>query len=87
MCGPLKAWKWAIYITSFLLFAMGIVVMVATVVIADKEFVKAIDIQKMVQTFGIAFGVILIVVGLIGWLSAKCESTCLVIIVVFLCNW
>eukprot|EP00826_Nyctotherus_ovalis_P000146 TRINITY_DN0_c175_g1_i11.p2 TRINITY_DN0_c175_g1~~TRINITY_DN0_c175_g1_i11.p2 ORF type:complete len:275 (+),score=62.57 TRINITY_DN0_c175_g1_i11:33-857(+) len=84
MCGPLNLWKWAIYITSFLVAAIGIAVMVVALVIADKEFIKAIEIENLVKAYGIAFGAVLIVVGLIGWLSAKCESSFLVCIHVIL---
>lgn len=82
MCGPLKAWKWAIYITSILIIAIGIAFLIATVIVADKEFIKAVEIEKMVRVFGIVFGAVMIVIGLVGFLSASCESTCLVFIVI-----
>lgn len=81
MCGPLKAWKWAIYITSILIAAIGIAFLAATLIVAEKEFVQAVKIEKIVRVFGIVFGAIIIVIGLVGWLSAKCESSCLVSIV------
>lgn len=81
MCGPLKLWKWIIYIAGIVFLGFGIAIMVVGVMIADKEFVEAIEIENLVKTFGIVFGVILILVGLIGWLAAKCQSRCLVCIV------
>jgi len=86
MAGSLHAWKWAIYISGFLFLGIGIAVMAGAVILADKEFAKALEIGDQLKNFGLAFGVIIIVIGLIGWLSACCESKLLVCIVFSLHN-
>lgn len=81
MCGPLSVWKWVIYVTSAILAMIGIAIMVVAIVAADKYFIRAIDMENLVEGYGIAFGVVFIIIGLVGWLSAKCESKCLVVTV------
>jgi len=86
MAGSLRAWKCAIYISSFVFAAIGIAVIAGAVALAEKEFAKALEIEDQLKNFGLAFGVIIIIIGLIGWLSAFCENKLLVCIVFSLHN-
>jgi hypothetical protein len=80
MCGPLKTWKMTVYINSFCIAAIGIVIMIVALVIESKDFAKAIEADNMAKAFGIVFGAFLIIIGLIEWLSVKCERKCLILI-------
>lgn len=83
MCGSLKIWKWFVYILSILLAAIGIAFMIVTLIIANKKAIKAIEIDEMVTGFGIAFGILFLILALTGFLSAYREVECLVGLVMY----
>jgi hypothetical protein len=84
MCGPLKIWKWVIYVLSILFAAIGVSLTIVAVVSANERFIKAVEIDSMVKGYGIAFGVVIMAIGLFGWLSAKFECECLICVVILI---
>jgi len=84
MCGPLKVWKGTIYVLSILFVGIGIALTIVAVVASNKKFIKAVEVADIVRWYGIAFGVVIMFIGLLGWTSAKYECRCLVCIVIFI---
>jgi len=78
MCGPVKIWKFAIYIAGGLFSVLGVVLMGLCIWISRSEFSKATELESFILGFGVAFGVVLLIMGLIGWIAVKCENRCLV---------
>ena len=81
MCLSKNFWKFFIYITGGIFAIFGIVLLALAIVISQKDFAKAADMDKIILGYGVAFGVVMALIGLTGWFAAKKESRCLVFIV------
>jgi len=46
--------------------------------ISRTEFSKATELESFILGFGVAFRVVLLIMGLIGWIIVKCKNRCLV---------
>lgn len=78
MCGPIKIWKFTVYIAGGVFSILGVVLMALSIWISQKEFAKATDLDGLLLGFGVAFGVVILIMGLVGWAAVKCESRCLI---------
>ena len=83
MCGPLGVWKWINYISGIIFGVLGLAIIIAFVLVSKTEFIKAIELNNFIKLFGIIFGCIMMLVGLIGWCAIKCESRCLICLYIF----
>ncbi len=81
MCLSKSFWKFFIYISGFIFAAFGVVLLALSCVISQKEFAKAAELDSIIIGYGVAFGIVIILIGLIGWYSAKKESRYLVFLV------
>jgi len=80
-CCSIKVWKCFIAIGGIIFAIFGATLLGLSVVISKKDFAEAADIKNIIFGFGTAFGVVIMVVGLTGWLTSCKENRCLVILV------
>eukprot|EP00826_Nyctotherus_ovalis_P029972 TRINITY_DN2377_c0_g3_i4.p1 TRINITY_DN2377_c0_g3~~TRINITY_DN2377_c0_g3_i4.p1 ORF type:complete len:274 (+),score=60.69 TRINITY_DN2377_c0_g3_i4:125-946(+) len=78
MCGPIKIWRFTIYISGGIFSVLGVVLMALSIWISRKEFAKATNLNTLIVGFGVAFGTVLLIMGLVAWAAVKCESRCFI---------
>ena len=81
MCCPTSFWKFFVYVTSGIFALFGIVLLGVGAYVSQKEYAKATEMDGIILGYGIAFGVVMFLVGVTGWYAAKKESRYLVCIV------
>jgi hypothetical protein len=55
--------------------------MALAIYIGQKEFAKALYLDSLIMGYGVAFGIVMFLVGAIGWYAAKWEKKWMVGIV------
>lgn len=82
MCDcSVKVWKCFVTAGGIVFAIFGATLLGLSVVISKKDFAKAAEIENLILAFGAAFGTIIMLVGLTGWISSCKENLCLVIFV------
>lgn len=76
-----RIWKCFIAIGGIIFAIFGATLLGLSVVISKKDFAKAAEIEDFILGFGSAFGAVIMLVGLTGWLTSCKESNCFAILV------
>ena len=61
---------------------MGVVLIAVSIYVSRRDEIQMAGLDILIMGYGVVFGAMMVLIGVIGWVAAKKESRCLVGIVV-----